>query len=181
MNAPEFHLPCSYYIFKHHPFSNYTYNLVIQSYSSHLVINTYVLQKSSCSSYSFSCQENYFGLGASVATAIYDRRYRCIHSHVMFMVYMLHVSCHTTHSRCNVIVIHKNVECCVKYMSIIGPQRPHFTYVEGLKIELELSASEASISVFWRDSRQPIIAKPQAVGRFFLTSQVQRVRVTVHA
>ena len=36
--------------------------------------------------------------------------------------------------------------------------------IEGLKIELELSASEANISILSHDSQQPIIAKPPAGG-----------------
>ena len=37
-------------------------------------------------------------------------------------------------------------------------------YVEGRKIELELSASGTNVSILSRDSQQPIIAKPQAKG-----------------
>ena len=36
-----------------------------------------------------------------------------------------------------------------------------------LKIELELSASEANVSILSRDSQQPIIVKPPAGGGVF--------------
>ena len=41
--------------------------------------------------------------------------------------------------------------------------------IEGLKIELELSGSEANVnvSILSRDSRQPIIANPPAGGGYF--------------
>ena len=39
--------------------------------------------------------------------------------------------------------------------------------VQRVTIELELSASEVNVSIQWRDNRQPIIAKPLAVGGVF--------------
>ena len=41
------------------------------------------------------------------------------------------------------------------------------TELEVVTIELELSASEVNVSIQWLDNRQPIIAKPQAVGGVF--------------
>ena len=38
---------------------------------------------------------------------------------------------------------------------------------EGRKIELELSASDANVSIFSRDSLQPVIAKPPAESGVF--------------
>ena len=39
--------------------------------------------------------------------------------------------------------------------------------LELVTIELELSASEVNVSIQWSDNRQPIIAKPRAVGGVF--------------
>ena len=43
----------------------------------------------------------------------------------------------------------------------------HVCIIEGRKIEVELSASEANICILSRDSQQPVIAKPQAEGAVF--------------
>ena len=40
-------------------------------------------------------------------------------------------------------------------------------YLEGQKIELELSASDANVSIHSRDSRQPLIANALAGGGVF--------------
>ena len=39
--------------------------------------------------------------------------------------------------------------------------------IELVTIELELSASEVNVIIQWHDNRQPIIAKPRAVGGVF--------------
>ena len=53
--------------------------------------------------------------------------------------------------------------------------------IEGLTIELELSANHANVSILSRDSRQPIIAKPPAGGSFFFNTTDVATGVTVHA
>ena len=53
-------------------------------------------------------------------------------------------------------------------------------WLEGLKIELELSLSDANVGVLSRDSRQPIISKSPAGGGFLNTSDVA-TQITVHA
>ena len=57
--------------------------------------------------------------------------------------------------------------------------------IEVVTIELELSASEVNVSIQWHDSRQPIIAKPRAVGGDFKHARCSDLalvyNVTVHA
>ena len=55
---------------------------------------------------------------------------------------------------------------------------PHIS-LEGRKIELELSASDANVSILSRNSRQPITAKPPAENGLLNTSYIA-TRVTVH-